>query len=181
MTKWIWVALLPVVMLGSCELFQKKPQTVQDAIPEQDVRLVDCEVPVEAIFQDTIGLVEHSFAMYDDYAIEMANFPNGLALNLRQSGCRELQQRYAFTLPERIEMPQDSLEGPFWTRQLQAQFGYMGEYNDQFLAYSQMLAVASDFVTLGDTLQIFEDAAMVIDHFDAEAQTQLVVTFFIEP
>lgn len=177
MKMWIWACAL-LVLMWSCGGGTKEapaPALVDD------VSLADCEVPVEAIFQDTLGLKSHSFEMYADYALETATFPNGLALDLRQSGCLELQQRYAFTLPQRIEMPQDSLEGPFWTRQLEAQFGYMGEYNSQFLAYSEMLAVASEFVTLGDTLQIFEDASMVIDHFGTDAQTQLVVTFFIEP
>lgn len=173
----IWFLVL-AVGLGSC---QQKAQEVEAPKVVDNVPLSECEVPVEAIFQDTVGLVSHSFEAFTDYAMEQAAFPSGLQLALRQSGCLELQQRYVFTLPELVAIHPDSIPGPFWSRQLQGQFEYMSQYNAQFMAYGDMLKVAADFVTLGDTLQIFEDAAMIVDQFETNAQTQLSVTFLIEP
>ena len=175
-----YIAIIGIALLTwSCgSNTQKGEEQPQYTDSEMESDLTKCLNNVEAIFVDTSYLIrEKSFEVLSSYAVEKATFETGMKLELHQSGCKTLKQRYQFNIPIAIDEEGD---GKFWVNLVASQFRYMVRINPQFQGYINLILAGEDMAQLGEVLQITKDATYKIDRFVQGDETILVVEFELQ-
>jgi len=107
--------------------------------------------------------------------IETVQFKNQLSLELTQSGCQEIIQDFAFTLP----MTNPEADGQFWIQQGEQLMRYLGNTDPslmQFGEWANMIAQASNEMKLGQAKEIQTGYFVTIDKISGNAETIIKVS-----
>ncbi|MGB0861881.1 MAG: hypothetical protein ACPG19_11610 [Saprospiraceae bacterium] len=175
-----YIAIIGLALLTwSCgSNTQKGEEQPQYTDAEMESDLSKCVNDVQAIFQDTSYLIrDKSFEIVSSHAIEKATFETGMSMELHQSGCKILKQRYQFNIPIAIDEKENA---SFWVKLVASQFKYMSRIVPQFEGYQNLVLAGEETAQLGETLQITNDATYKIDRFVQGDETILVVEFELE-
>lgn len=169
-----------VLFLASCQSGDQPKETEKNPLAveyteEMESDLSLCPNSIAAIFTqgDSSTIKTHSFELFTAHAIEKATFENGLKLELHQSGCKFLKQRYQFFLPTEID--ESGADAAFWADIAAKQFEYLATFLPEFSTYQQIVLVGRDHLKLGEPIQITKDAAYQIEKFVQNGQTIVVV------
>ena len=129
-----------------------------------------------AIFkQDNPALLSSNFRKEGRIGIETVKFKNQLSLELTQSGCQEVIQDFAFTLP----MINPKADGQFWIQQGEQLMRFLGNTHPnlmQFSEWANMIAQSGKEMKLGQAKEIQTGYFVTIDKIPGSTETIIKVT-----
>lgn len=129
-----------------------------------------------AIFKkDNSALLSTTFKKEGRIGIETVEFKKGFLLELTQSGCQEIIQDFAFTLP----MVNNQADGQFWIQQGEQLMRFMGNTDPslmQFSEWANMIAQSGSEMKLGQAKEIQTGYFVTIDKISGNQETIVKVT-----
>ncbi len=144
MTKY-FLLLLPCLLLFACGENETSQTTAADECPFGE--------PVP-LFKQEMSLVDSTaFSKDGRTGTEIVFFNNQIHLELTQSGCENLRQEFAFTLP----MSRPEAEGRFWIAQGEQLLRFLGNVDlslVQFNEWANVIAQNADDMKLGEAKEV---------------------------
>jgi hypothetical protein len=129
-----------------------------------------------AIFnQQNSAIASTNFHKEGRAGIETVQFKNKLSLELTQSGCQEIIQDFAFSLP----MTNPEADGQFWISQGEQLMRFLGNTDPslvQFSEWANMIAQSGSEMKLGQAKEIQTGYFITIDKIAGNAETIIKVT-----
>ena len=129
-----------------------------------------------AIFNtNNTAISSTDFKIQGRTGIENVKFKNQLSLELTQSGCQEIIQDFAFSLP----MTNPEADGQFWIKQGEQLMRFMGNTDPslmQFSEWANMIAQASKEMKLGQAKEIQTGYFVTVDKIAGNEETIIKVT-----
>ncbi len=116
-----------------------------------------------------------SFKIEGRTGIETVQFKNQLSLELTQSGCQEVIQDFAFSLP----MTNPEADGQFWIQQGEQLMRFMGNTDPslmQFSEWANMIAQSGKEMKLGEAKEIQTGYFVTVDKISGKEKTIIKVT-----
>ena len=107
--------------------------------------------------------------------IEAVEFKNQLSLELTQSGCQELVQDFAFSIP----MTNPEADGQFWIQQGEQLMRFLGNTDPslmQFSEWANMIAQSGKEMKLGQAKEIQTGYFITVDKISGKEETVIKVT-----
>lgn len=135
-----------------------------DAPKQNSTDFSDCKYgKPEAIFSASIPqITSHSFNIHQREGIELANFDNGIKMELIQSGCDNIIQSFKFRIPG-DHRKKSSLE---WVDEAVKQLRYLGGLDQKYAALSfwgNEIEQIKSTLKLGSTQDIQQGFKVKID------------------
>ena len=129
-----------------------------------------------AIFSaDLPHVSSHNFQQKGNESLESLMFDTGIALEIEQSGCEEMQQAFRFTaLGDRRSMP-DSM----WVKEAVRQLVYLsslGKKQGPLRLWADALEAARPSLKLGETFPIEAGVGVKVDKIVSPDQSVLLLT-----
>ena len=107
--------------------------------------------------------------------VETVQFKNQISLELTQSGCQEIIQDFAFTIP----MTNPDADGQFWIKQGEQLMRFLGNTDPslmQFSEWANMIEQSSEEMKLGQANEIQTGYFVTVDKIAGNAETIIKVT-----
>jgi hypothetical protein len=131
--------------------------------------------PTSIFNEQNPAIASSNFKKEGRIGIETIQFKNQLSLELTQSGCQNLVQDFAFSLP----MTNPKADGQFWIQQGEQLMRFLGNTDPslmQFGEWANMIAQSSKEMKLGEAKEIQTGYFVTVDKISGKEQTIIKVT-----
>ena len=131
--------------------------------------------PTSVFNEQNPAIASTSFKKEGRVGVESIQFKNQLSLELTQSGCNELVQDFAFSLP----MTNPEADGQFWIQQGEQLMRFLGNTDPslmQFSEWANMIAQSSKEMKLGQAKEIQTGYFVTVDKIAGNDETIIKVT-----